>query len=88
MPKKPAPSRLTVAEAARAVKMTPMGIYQAIWRGALRARRVKGLVTVTRADLKAYRAAIRAAMREAKKPKRTRLTDEEFLQRLWDTDPD
>jgi excisionase family DNA binding protein len=81
---KPAPAKMSVTQAARFMKMTRQGIYQAIRRGSLPGKKVKDRWIVARADLEAWK----RANKEAARPKNRRLTDEEFLQRLWDSDPD
>ena len=84
--KAPTKHTLSVAEAAKLVHMTPGGIYAAIKRGDLVATRGPERITVKRAHVLKFR----RDMDEALKPidKNRPLTDEEFLQRLWDSDPD
>ena len=77
---------LSVAEAAKLVAMTPQGIYAAIKRGDLRATRGRERITVRRDHVLRYRALMDEATKP--RPKNQPLTDEEFLQRLWDSDPD
>jgi excisionase family DNA binding protein len=86
-----ATKKMTAREAARVMKITPGGIYAAIKRGRLpSSKKVKDRWVVTRADLDAWKRQINEWAKEMRKAarKNRRLTDEEFLQRLWDSDPD
>lgn len=77
---------LTVRQAAELIGMTPGGIYGVIKRGDVPSKRIDGLITVRRADIRAYQRAVIEWMKQ-NDPNRP-LTDEEFIQRLWDSDPD
>jgi excisionase family DNA binding protein len=79
-------SYLTVSQAADQLQMTPGGVYAAIRRGDLPAKRIAGRIAVARADVRAFHHAKLEWLRLSD-PNRP-LTDEEFLQRLWDSDPD
>jgi hypothetical protein len=84
--KRPVKQTLSVAEAAKLVHMTPGGIYAAIKRGDLVATRGPARITVKRAHVLKFRRDMDEALRRMDKNRP--LTDEEFLQRLWDSDPD
>ena len=88
-PRLPA-SELTVAQAAKLIGMTPNGVYTAIKARRIPASKVRGQIVVARADAREYRRKTIAWYREALKARNPnrKLTDEEFLQRLWDNDPD
>jgi hypothetical protein len=87
-PKRPALPRgiLTVAEAAEVMWMTPGGVYSAIRRGDVPAKRIDGLWTIARVDAKKH---LKDKIEWFKRTDPNRpLTEQEFLQRLWDSDPD
>lgn len=84
--KKPTKQTLSVAEAAELLGMTTQGIYAAIKRGDIPVTRGPKRMTVKRAHVLRFRREMDAWL--APQPKNRVLTDEEFLQRLWDSDPD
>ncbi len=75
-------TRISIAEAAGRYRYTTAGLYAAIKRGALRAKQVGGRWTTTSADMKAFIKAMTPP------PKPERLSDEEFIRRMWENDPD
>ncbi|MDX2091167.1 MAG: hypothetical protein SFX73_25130 [Kofleriaceae bacterium] len=77
---------LTITEAAQLVGMTSGGIRAAIARGDIPVNRAAKPFSVQRAHVLRFR----REMDEARKPtpKNRVLTDEEFIQALWDSDPD
>jgi excisionase family DNA binding protein len=77
---------LSVREAADLLQMTPSGVYAAIKRGDIPAKRTNGRLTVKRADVRRYERELVRFLNESD-PNRP-LTDDEFLQCLWDSDPD
>lgn len=83
-----APGQITVAQAAKLLKMTTSGVYAAIKKKAIEAKRTKAGVIVSRASAKQYRADTLKYFRDADRRKAGKLTDEEFLQQMWDNDPD
>ena len=100
MPKKPKPKAkpklLTVKQAADVMMMTPGGVYAAILDNRLPATRTKEgrrvRVRVLKSDAQKFlRDKIAWYKAEAARQERLRtgkLTDEEFIQRMWDNDPD
>ena len=88
MPRKPATKQklLKVRAAAKLIGMTPAGVYVAIKRGDIASKLVDGKIHVPRDSAMAHRRRMRELMKP-KDPNRP-LTDEEFLQALWDSDPD
>jgi len=80
--------RLTVADAAELLGSSRQMIYGWIKRGHVPARREGRLLILQYADLKAYLDVLRRAHLEAERIKAGRLTDEEFMQRMFDNDPD
>jgi len=85
MERKPPSKKLTVAQAAKLLGMTRQGVYLAIKHQRLVASRTGGQISIDRASVREYRRWQREALRPAKPRK---LTDAEFLQHLWDSDPD
>jgi hypothetical protein len=85
-PRRRFPPILSVREAAELIIMTPGGVYAAIKRGDLAGKRVDGRWQVARADAREY---LRKRIEFYRKTDPNRpLTDEEFMQQLWDSDPD
>ncbi|HSN30888.1 MAG TPA: hypothetical protein VLT45_31585 [Kofleriaceae bacterium] len=80
--KKPANKRISIAVAAGRYRYTTAGLYAAIKRGDLQAKRVDGRWTTTPADMKAFIKAMTPV------PQPEVLTDEEFIRRMWENDPD
>lgn len=79
---KPANKRISIAEAAGRYRYTTAGLYAAIKRGALVAKIVDGRWTTTPADMKAFIKAMTPV------PQPEVLSDEEFIRRMWENDPD
>ena len=74
--------RISIYEAAGRFRYTTAGLYAAIKRGALKAKVVGGRLTTTSADMKAFIKAMTPP------PKPEVLSDEEFIRRMWENDPD
>ena len=74
--------RISIAEAAGRYRYTTAGLYAAIKRGALQAKMVDGRWTTTSADMKAFVKAMTPV------PQPEKLSDEEFIRRMWENDPD
>lgn len=79
---------LKVSEAARVTGYTAAGLYAAIRRGDLPAKTIDGTIHISKPDVQAYRRRFIELMTAPKKDPNRPLTDEEFLQQLWDNDPD
>jgi hypothetical protein len=79
-------SMLTVAQAAERLQMPPGGVYAAIRLGDLAAPQIAGRIGVARSAVREFERAKLEWLRLSD-PNRP-LTDEEFVQRLWDSDPD
>jgi hypothetical protein len=79
---RPPDPRISIAQAAGRFRYTTAGLYAAIKRGDLRARIVGGRWTTTSADMKAFVKAMKPA------PRPEKLSDEEFIRRMWENDPD
>lgn len=73
---------ISISEAARRFRYTTAGLYSAIKRGALEAKKLGGQWTTTSADMKAFIKAMTPP------PKPEVLSDEEFIRRMWENDPD
>ena len=73
---------ISIAVAAGRFRYTTAGLYAAINRGALKAKRIGGRWTTTSADMKAFIKAMTPP------PKPEVLSDEEFIRRMWENDPD
>ncbi len=80
--KKPANPRISIREAAGRFRYTTAGLYSAIKRGDLPAKVVDGRLTTTSADMKAFIKAMTPP------PRPEVLSDEEFIRRMWENDPD
>src|SRR5689334_22752494 len=80
MKRKPPSTKLTVAQAAKLLGMTRQGVYLAIKHQRLVASRTDGQIVIDRASVRDYRRWQREALRPTKQRK---LTEAEFLQRLW-----
>jgi len=80
--KKKLHQRISIREAAGRYRYTPAGLYLAIKRGALKAKVVGGRLTTTPFDMKAFIKAMTPV------PQPEVLTDEEFIRRMWENDPD
>lgn len=85
---KKAPKGLVSArEASEILKMTPTGVYAAIKRGEFPVTKIDGQIFLSRRDvMEGLQERIDFYTRP--KPDPMNLTDDEFLQRLWDSDPD
>jgi hypothetical protein len=85
---KKAPRGLVSArEASEILKMTTSGVYTAIKRGEFPVTKVDGQIFLSRRDvMEGLQERIEFYSRP--KPDPMNLTDDEFLQRLWDSDPD
>lgn len=83
---KPPTGTMTVPDAAEFLYMTPSGVGSAIKRGDLTATRIGGRVFVSRDTVKAFHK--RRMDFYFPKPKTQKQLDEEFIQRMWDNDPD
>jgi hypothetical protein len=89
--KKQAPKQaiLTVAEAAVIMQMTTAGVYAAIRDQRLPARRNrKGRIEVKRKDAERFIREKIEWWERTERWKRGELTDDEWVQRMWDNDPD
>jgi len=90
--KKSKPKLLTVNQAAGVMMMTPGGVYTAIRDARLPAKRTKegGRVRwiVQRSDAERFLREKIAWFKAEERRKSGKLTDEEFIQRMWDNDPD
>lgn len=73
---------ISIYEAAGRFRYTTAGLYAAIKRGALKAKKIGGRWTTTSADMKAFIKAMTPP------PKPEVLSDEEFIRRMWENDPD
>ena len=79
---------LTVPQAAALIGMTPGGMYQLIQRGELAVKRRKPQIIVEAKAARAYRKSVIDYFKNKARIAAGRLTDEEFIQRMWDNDPD
>jgi hypothetical protein len=78
---------ITVRQAAALLNMTTGGVYAGIKKGQFGKRRyVDGLSTLKRADVLAYKRFIIQWLKDTD-PNR-KITDAEFVRRLWASDPD
>ena len=79
---------ISVPAAARSIRYTSQGIYAAIKRGDISSLRKGRRVWVRGAEVREYRRKIEQWFRDQARIRAGRLTDEEFIQRMWDNDPD
>lgn len=79
---------VTVAQGAKVLGYTTSGIYAAILRGDIPVKRRSPQIILERKQLHAYRQRIIDYWKERERIKSGNLTEEEFLQALWDSDPD
>lgn len=87
--RRPKQDILTLAEAAAWLGSSVGMIYGWVKRGHVKSRRDKrGRHLIRYVDLKKYIDQLIFEERERIRIKEGRLTDEEFIQRLWDNDPD
>ena len=92
MPKPKAKAKLpkgmvSVAQAAELMKMTRQGVYATINRGELKAKRTDGRMLIARADITAHQKWLEELYNRPKVSE-IHVSDEEFLRRMWDSDPD
>lgn len=78
---------VTARQASELLKMTPAGVYTAIKRGEFPVTKVDGQIFLSRRDVMEGRQE-RIDFYNRPKPDPLNLTDEEFLRRLWESDPD
>jgi excisionase family DNA binding protein len=78
---------VTVARASELLTLTRQAVYAAIKRGEFAARRHGGRVFVSRADVMTGRRERIAFYNQAKRGAGP-LSDDEFVRRLWESDPD
>ncbi len=78
---------VTARQASELLKMTPAGVYTAIKRGEFPVTKVDGQIYLSRRDVMEGRQE-RIDFYNRPKPDPLNLTDEEFLRRLWESDPD
>lgn len=79
---------VTVAQAAKILKITPSGVYAALKRGDIPVKRREPQIILERKHVRAYRQRFLDWLKNYERIKAGRLTEQEFLQRLWDSDPD
>jgi hypothetical protein len=87
---------MTVSDAAEYLNMTPSGVLAAVKRGqglsvppypwSLTCKRIDGRVFIPRDQVRAYHKTRMDFY--FPKPKTQKQLDDEFLQRMWDNDPD
>ena len=77
---------MSVRQAAEMLVMTTGGVYHALRAGRLPGKRVNGRWTVARVDVREFERAREEFLRKSD-PSYV-MTDEEFIQMLWDNDPD
>ena len=90
--RKLAAGKITAADAAKVLHITTSGVYAALKRGDIKGGRTKDgkrvVVWIDRQSAKDYRAATLKWLKDSARIKAGRLTDAEFIQRMWDNDPD